>query len=181
MTRMARSLGAIALIVATTLTVGVATQPAWAVDYPSWEDVQAAKKNEATKKAEIAKIEALINGLETEAANAAKAALEAAETYNQALDALDVAERAADAVAERADDATETADESSTRAASLLSQLARTGRSDLTLQLLFSDAGSADDFLYRIGAMKKFSAQASQLYERAGFSRSPRLILTRRL
>ena len=172
MTRMARSIGAIALVFATTLTVGVATQPAWAVDYPSWEDVQAAKTSEAAKKAEIAKIEALINGLETEAANAAKAALEAAEIYNQALDALEAAEKAADAVGERADEATATADESSTRAASLLAQLARTSRSDLTLQLLFSDAGSADDLLYRIGAMNKLSAKASELYERAAFDRN---------
>lgn len=172
MTRMARSIGAIALVFATTLTVGVATQPAWAVDYPSWEDVQAAKTSEAAKKAEIAKIEALINGLETEAANAAKAALEAAEIYNQALDALEAAEKAADAVGERADEATATADESSTRAASLLAQLARTTRSDLTLQLLFSDAGSADDLLYRIGAMNKLSATASELYERAAFDRN---------
>lgn len=172
MTRMARSIGAIALVFATTLTVGVATQPAWAVDYPSWEDVQAAKTSEAAKKAEIAKIEALINGLETEAANAAKAALEAAEIYNQALDALEAAEKAADAVGERADEATATADESSTRAASLLAQLARTSRSDLTLQLLFSDAGSADDLLYRIGAMNKLSATASELYERAAFDRN---------
>ena len=172
MTRMARSIGAIVLVFATTLTVGVATQPAWAVDYPSWEDVQAAKTSEAAKKAEIAKIEALINGLETEAANAAKAALEAAERYNQALDALEAAEKAADDVGERADEAAATADESSARAASLLSQLARTGRTDLTLQLLFSDAGSADDLLYRIGAMNKFSAKASQLYERAAFDRN---------
>ena len=172
MTRMARSIGAIALVFATTLTVGVATQPAWAVDYPSWEDVQAAKTSEAAKKAEIAKIVALINGLETEAANAAKAALEAAEMYNQALDALEAAEKAADAVGERADEATATADESSTRAASLLAQLARTTRSDLTLQLLFSDAGSADDLLYRIGAMNKLSAKASELYERAAFDRN---------
>lgn len=172
MTRMARSIGAIALVFATTLTVGVATQPAWAVDYPSWEDVQAAKTSEAAKKAEIAKIEALINGLETEAANAAKAALEAAEIYNQALDALEAAEKAADAVGERADEATATADESSTRAASLLAQLARTTRSDLTLQLLFSDAGSADDLLYRISAMNKLSATASELYERAAFDRN---------
>jgi len=172
MTRMTRSIGAIALVFATTLTVGVATQPAWAVDYPSWEDVQAAKTSEAAKKAEIAKIEALINGLETEAANAAKAALEAAEIYNQALDALEAAESAADVVGERADEATATADESSTRAASLLAQLARTSRSDLTLQLLFSDAGSADDLLYRIGAMNKLSAKASELYERAAFDRN---------
>lgn len=172
MTRMARSIGAIALVFATTLTVGVATQPAWAVDYPSWEDVQAAKTSEAAKKAEIAKIEALINGLETEAANAAKAALEAVEIYNQALDALEAAEKAADAVGKRADEATATADESSTRAASLLAQLARTSRSDLTLQLLFSDAGSADDLLYRIGAMNKLSATASELYERAAFDRN---------
>ena len=164
---MPRSLGAIALVFATTLTVGLAVQPAWAEDYPSWADVQAAKKNEAAKKAEIAKIEGLINGLETEAANAAKAALEAAELYNQAVDALDAAAIEADAVQDRADAAADTADESGGRAATLISQLARSSGNDLTLQLLFSDAGSADDLLYRIGAMNKLSEQTNQLYEQA--------------
>lgn len=167
MTRVPRSLGAIALIFATTLSVGVATQPAWADDYPSWADVQAAKKSEAAKKAEIAKIESLINGLETEAANAAKAALEATELYNQAVDALDAAETEADAVQDRADVAAATADESGGRAATLISQLARSSGNDLTLQLLFSDAGGADDLLYRIGAMNKLSEQTNQLYEQA--------------
>jgi peptidoglycan DL-endopeptidase CwlO len=167
MTRMARSFGAIVLVFATTLSVGVATQPAWAVDYPSWEDVQAAKKNEATKKAEIAKIEALIDGLETEAANAAKAALEAAEFYNQALDALDAAQTTADAVQDRADAAATRSDESGERVGTLISQLARGGGGDLTLQLFFSDATSADNLLYRIGALNKLSDQTNALYERA--------------
>lgn len=169
---MARSIGAIVLVFATTLSVGVASQPAWATDYPSWEDVQAAKKNEAAKKAQIAKIEALIDGLETEAANAAKVALEAAEFYNQALEALDEAEVEAESLQQRSDAAATTAVESSDRAAIFISQFARSGGGDVTLRLIFSDSGSADDLLYRIGAMNKLTEQASQFYEQAVIDRN---------
>jgi cell wall-associated NlpC family hydrolase len=129
--------------------------------------VQAAKNNEAAKKAQIVKIEALINGLETEAALAAKAALEANEAYNIAVDALDAAKKDADTLQRRADRAQLDSDKSSAAAGILIAQLARTGTSDFTVQLLLADKDSADDLLYKIGAMSKVSEQSARLYERA--------------
>jgi peptidoglycan DL-endopeptidase CwlO len=167
MRRSTRPIGALIIVLAATLTVNLAVDPAWADDYPSWSDVEAAKANEATKKAEIAKIEALISGLENEAALYAKAALEANEAYNQSLDDLAAAEAEADARQKRADAAVEKADESSTQAGTLVAQLARTGGTDFTLQLLLSDEQSAEDLLNQVGTMNQLSAHSAAVYEQA--------------
>jgi peptidoglycan DL-endopeptidase CwlO len=167
MRRSARPVGALIIVLAATLTVNLAVEPAWADDYPTWADVEAAKANEATKKAEIAKIEALISGLENEAALYAKAALEANEAYNQSLDELAAAEAESDAKQKRADEAAEQAEESSTEAGMLVAQLARSGGADLTLQLWLSDAQSADDLLNQIGMMDQLSARSAEVYAQA--------------
>lgn len=171
MARVTRPVGALVVVLATVIGLGVA-QPAWADDYPTWADVEAAKKNESAKKAEIAKIEALIAGLETEAADFAKAALEANEVYNQALDDLATAETTASALQQRAEDAAEKADESEAEAGALVAQLARSGGSDVTLQLLLADAQSADDLLYTIGTVNQLSARSAGIYERAVIDRN---------
>jgi hypothetical protein len=167
MTRKTRPIGALILVLAATLTVGVVAEPAWADDYPTWADVEAARHNEAAKKAEIAKIEALLAGLDTEAAAYAKAALEAAETYNQALDALAEAKLKAATLQDRADVAQATAERSNTEAAILVTQLARSGGSDFTVELLTTDQQSADALLYKIGAMNKLTEQAETVYQQA--------------
>ena len=167
MSRQARPVGALVLVLAATLTLGVAAEPAWADDYPTWAEVEQAKHNEAAKRAQIAKIEALVNGLEGEAAAYAKAALEANEAYNQALDALEVAKKEATALQNRADRAERRAKRSSTEAGTLIIQLARTGGDDFTLQLLLADEDSADGLLYKIGAANKLSEQAARVYEQA--------------
>jgi cell wall-associated NlpC family hydrolase len=167
MSRQARPIGALVLVLAATLTLGVAAEPAWADDYPTWAEVQAAKHNEAAKKAQIAKIEALVDGLETEAALAAKAALEANEAYNVALDSLEAAKKDAANLQRRADRAQRAADKSSAEAGTLITQLSRSGSGDFTLQLLLADKDSADDLLYKMGAMSKLSEQAAHVYEQA--------------
>jgi cell wall-associated NlpC family hydrolase len=167
MSRQARPIGALVLVLAATLTLGVVVEPAWADDYPTWAEVEAAKHNEAAKQAQIANIEGIINGLETEAADYAKAALEANEAYNQALDALNAAEVEAENLQSRADRAAATAAKSSAQAGVLITQLARTGGSDFTLELLLADAHSADDLLYKIGAMSKLSEQSAWVYDQA--------------
>jgi cell wall-associated NlpC family hydrolase len=172
MTRKTRPVGALVLVLAATLSVGVAAEPAWADDYPTWSDVEAARHSEAAKKAEIAKIQRLIDGLETEAATYAKAALEAAEAYNQALDALDEAAAKAEALQRRAATAAKAAKKSSSEAAILVTQLARSGGSDFTVELLLADEESADALLYKIGAMNKLTEQAAAIYEQAVFDRN---------
>lgn len=167
MRRSARPIGALVIVLAATLTVNFAVQPAWATDYPTWAEVEAAKANEAAKRAEIARIESLISGLENEAAVFAKAALEANEIYNQALDELAAAEAAATSLKKRADAAAQRAEESGAQAGTLVAQLARTGGADLTVQLLLSDEQSAEDLLYQIGMLNQLSEHSTEIYAQA--------------
>jgi peptidoglycan DL-endopeptidase CwlO len=83
MSRRSRPTRALVLVVAATVGLTTPAGPAFAnTDYPTWHDVETAKHNESAKRAEIARISALIAGLDTEAATLAKAALEKAEEYN---------------------------------------------------------------------------------------------------
>ncbi len=167
MRRRTRPVGALIIVLAATLTINVAAEPAWADDYPTWADVEAAKANEATKKAEIARIEGLISGLENEAALFAKAALEANEVYNQSLDDLAAATAEETALQKRADAAADKADESSSQAGTLVAQLARTGGTDITLQLLLAEDQSPEDLLYQIGTMNQLTSYSAEIYAQA--------------
>src|SRR5690606_41356761 len=57
---------AIFALVATGTILGQGSDAAWAKDYPSWSDVQKARNNEAAKKVQVAKLEALLKQLEAE-------------------------------------------------------------------------------------------------------------------
>ncbi len=65
-------MGALATVVVGAVLVAVGiVGPVAAEDYPSWDDVQAARQNEADTQAAIDEIEGLLVGLETEAADLA--------------------------------------------------------------------------------------------------------------
>jgi peptidoglycan DL-endopeptidase CwlO len=167
MSRRYRPIGAFILVVAATIGLVTIAGPAVAeTDYPSWQDVQAAKHDQAAKQAEIAKISALISGLETEAAAFAKVSLEKGEEYNQAVEARDTAKVKADSLSERAAAAKRVAKDSGARAGELVAQLSRLGGNDVVIQLLVSES-NADDLLYKIGAMDKLTEQAARIYDQA--------------
>ncbi len=120
-------------------------------DYPSWQDVQAAKRSESAKRAEIAKIQAILVELEAQAQALGIIALQRGEDYAQAQDALDAAIARSEHLDEQADAAKERAETSSLRASQYVAQLARSGGGDLTMSLLFGSSSETDDLLARIG------------------------------
>ena len=77
---------------ALTATGGMPASAAPRPDYPTWAEVQAAKQNEAAKKAEIAKIEKIVKNLLVEADALAKVAMEKAEDALLAQGELQAAE-----------------------------------------------------------------------------------------
>ena len=135
-------------------------------DYPTWDEVQKAKQNEAAKRAQIARIESIIAGLEGDAASYSRVALERAEEYNQAMVARDAASTRAEKLQGRADAALATSQRSRERAGQLIAYVARSGSGDLTTQLLFG-LGDPDDLLSALGSASKLSEQTTLLYERA--------------
>jgi len=146
------------------LTVGIAG-PVAADDYPSWDDVMAARNNEAATQAAVDEIEALLVGLEAQATELGRTAQVKGEEYNAAKNALDVASVKADNLQAQAADAEVKAENSARKAGQLIAQLARTGGGSLTVELLFSP--DADDLLGTLGTASKVSEQAADVYQKA--------------
>jgi cell wall-associated NlpC family hydrolase len=170
--------GAAAAVVVTAAFMSALVMPTSAVaaqmpDYPTWQDVQNARKSEAATRAEIAQIEGILVQLEAKAAELGKVAQQKAEVAAQAQDALDVATKKLATLKKQAQKAQDSADESAKRATLLIAQLARTGGGDVTLGLMLG--GSADDtdkLLSRLGSMSKLSESSAAILQQAIFDRN---------
>lgn len=141
-------------------------------DYPTWQDVQNAKRNQAATAAEIDRIEGILVGLEAKAAELGKIAQIKGEEYAVARDALAAATQKVDRLKDRAAEAEERADESARRAAQLIAQLARTGGGDLTLGLLIGSAADTDQLLARLGSMNRLTESSTDILARAEFDKN---------
>ncbi|MFT3798031.1 peptidoglycan DD-metalloendopeptidase family protein [Microbacterium sp.] len=136
--------------------LGVAVSPAFAADYPSWDDVQRAKANEAAKADEVTRIQGLIDALQADVVAKQAEAVRLAGEYAAAQEAFeDAAAKAAD-LQTQADAEKQRADEAAQKLGRLAAQQYRTGGDDAALELFFSDsATSADDLLARLGTMDR--------------------------
>ncbi len=164
---------AVSIAAAFALTATGST-PATAVlrpDFPTWQEVQAAKQSEAAKKAEIAKLEQLVSELQAQADALSKVAMQKAEDALLAQSDLDAAEATTARLADQLADAQKRADASARLAASLISRLARTGSGDPTMALAFSSETDADRLLTRLGTMSKLTESSSKLVEQAVFDK----------
>jgi cell wall-associated NlpC family hydrolase len=141
-------------------------------DYPTWQDVQDAKRNQAATAAEIDRIEGILIELENQAAELGKIAQLKGEDYAIARDALAAATQKVDRLTARADEAKERADESAKRAAQLIAQLARTGGGDLTLGLIIGSASDTDQLLARLGSMNRLTESSTDILARAQFDQN---------
>ncbi len=171
MRRHSRPLGALTTVVVGTLLITLSLAgPVAADDYPSWDDVEAAKQNVATAQSAIDEIEGILVALESKAVELGRVAQRRTEEYNAAAVALDDATGRADKLDHQAEDAAALATESSQRAGQLVAQLARTGGGSLTLDLLFSP--NPTDLLGSLGTMTKVSEQATAIYRQASVDRN---------
>ncbi|WP_298944618.1 M23 family metallopeptidase [uncultured Microbacterium sp.] len=146
--------------------MGLAFGPAaFAADYPSWDDVQRAKSNEASKAAEVSRIEGLINSLQADVAYKQAEAERLGAEYVAAQEAFeDAAYRATDLQAQ-ADAEAARAQESAGKLGRLAAQQYRNGSEDASLELFFSgSAASADDLLAKLGTMDKLVAANRGIY-----------------
>ncbi|WP_440710237.1 peptidoglycan DD-metalloendopeptidase family protein [Herbiconiux sp. YIM B11900] len=153
------------------------TEGASAADYPSWEDVLAARASESTKQAEVTRIQGLIAGLEAEVVAAQALAVQRADEHSAAQAAYDSAAFRADELAAQAVEAASRAEASNAQAGMLITQFTRAGGADLTLNLIVAGDDS-DDLLYQLGAMSQLSQKTGQLYEQAASDRNTAQSLT---
>lgn len=136
-------------------------------DYPSWDDVEHARHNEAAAQATVEQIEGILIRLEAEAAELNRIALELGEDYALATTALEAATAKLDRLKSQADSAQERAAESEQRVALIVAQLARSGGGDVTLGLLLGSADDADSLLARLGTADRLTASSAALLEQA--------------
>ncbi len=156
--------GALALVTA----LGVLS-PATAAprdDYPSWDEVEAARGNQAATESTIARIDALLSALEADAARLGDAAVARTAEAATAQAALDRATTEADSLARRADAAARRAAQSHERAAQVAAALYRAGGNDLTATLLLTGDG---DLLARLGALDRVGGSLGTALTEAEF------------
>lgn len=155
-----RALAAVALVLCS-LTVAA---PAHAVDYPTWDEVEAAKGNAAAVAAEVSKISAALDELQNTAAALADEALARAGEYESARAAAEAAQVKADALQVQVDATAERVAAARLRAGVTASQLSRSSNPALDLWLSGSDAGST---LYKLGTLSRLGDISSAAMDEA--------------
>ncbi len=149
------------------ITGGTVLGPAWgAPDFPSWSEVQAAKRNVAKKRAVIAELQAYIADLSVQADKLNKIALIKGEAYNQAKELVDAMAAKVDTLQGQVDAARSQAKQAQTQLGRLAAQMYRNGSGNTSLNL-FLNAGKADDLLYQLGAQDKVAQQTDTIYQRS--------------
>jgi cell wall-associated NlpC family hydrolase len=140
-------------------------------DYPSWDEVEDARRDEATAQAKVDEIEGILIRLEADAAEYNRTALELGEEFLLAQGALDEATAKLDRLTAQADTAQTKADESEQRVAVLVAQLARGGSGDVTLGLLLGSADDTDALLRRLGMADRLSTASAAMLTQAMYDK----------
>ena len=170
----AGTLSAVAVLVG-----GPLLPAAFAATYPSWEDVQAAKADEATKAAEVQRIQGLIQSLNGEVARTRTAAEQAAGAFYTAQQEYFDASFRADTLESQADVEAQNAADAANKAGRIAAQLYRDGGDTASLELFFSgSAATADDLLSRLGVMDKLLERNQGAYAAAITARDAAQSLT---
>ncbi|KJC65297.1 hypothetical protein TZ00_05405 [Agreia bicolorata] len=159
-----RLLASITVTVALVATGSVLAAPAYADEYPTWEDVQAAQANESTKQSEIQNIQNLIASLRDATAAAESLSIQRGTEYQQAQTKYDTAAFKAGELDSQAAAAQATADASIKQAGQLAALMAKSGGNGLSVNLFTSESSEADGLLYQLGAMSQLTGSASKLY-----------------
>jgi len=155
-----------ALVVATTLLIGLTTTPAAvaAEDFPSWSEVEAARSDESAKQGQITEITTLIAQIEADLAQAQQLSIDLTDEWETAQLALDEAGAEARDLEEQACAAQVEADSARTTVGQLVSSLVKVGGADqLTAQVLLSGENT-EDFLGRLATASRLSQSVNDMY-----------------
>ncbi|MFK0242640.1 M23 family metallopeptidase [Microbacterium sp. NPDC090281] len=171
--RGALGIGVLGVVSLSAFGISNGVSAAYAATYPSWDDVQRAKGNEAAKAAEVSRIEGLIQSLTQKVADTAAAAAVASEEFYDAQQAYFAAATEADSMQAKADEQAAVADASARKAGQVAAQLYRNGGDDTSLELFFAgSANNTDDMLARLGTMDKLLEYNQSVYDNAVASRN---------
>ncbi len=155
------------------LVVLAPVAPAAADDLPTWDDVNAAKRDVSTREAEAARIDTLIGGLEVETGRLGDAAVAAASVAATAEAARTAAAVRAGTLSLAADTAAEQAELSAQRFGYSAALLARTGGADTTLRLFFEQGETGgDDLLVGLSRVSRLTDLYTADAQRAEVARA---------
>jgi len=162
------SLPAIALVILTFIAgaVFVVSEPAQAKEYPTWQDVLDARKDEAKAEKKIEELQGLLEELTVAYQAAEEEAMRLGEIYYEAQLALDEAIYTQSQLQAEADEAAIVAEESRMKAGQFVAELARVGGGDLQATI-FVNADEADSLLQRLGYAAKIAEQTDGIYAKA--------------
>lgn len=169
------------LSIATLAAFGVTSSisAAHAAAYPSWDDVQRAKNNEAAKTAEITRIEGLIQSLTQKVVETQAAAKTASDEFHTAQQEYFAAIAQTESLQSQADEQAKIADASARKAGQVAAQIYRDGGDDTVLKLFFAgSAANADELLSRLGTMDKLLEYNQSVYDEAISARNAAQSLT---
>lgn len=161
--RGSRALAIIAVIGAV-ITASIAWTPAYADEYPTWDEVNAARNDVAHAEALVKQIEAALVVLQAEAARTQADAEAKGTAYQEADQAYQEQVLETANLQEQADAANALAEQSSQQAGQLAAQLMRDG--DLTVNLLVG-TGSSEDLLGNLEMSSRVGVQSSLILEQA--------------
>jgi len=160
----------IAAVAAAALAVSLGVQPAIAApaqDFPSWDDVQAAKRDEASAKAQLDSLKQSIASAQVEVDRTQAEAEKRGNEYAEAESAFDQQAIVTENVRAQADAARSDAEKARLESTQLIANLAKQGAGDDITAGLLGDTGDADGYLYRMGAMQKVSQHSDAVYTNA--------------
>jgi murein DD-endopeptidase MepM/ murein hydrolase activator NlpD len=169
--RAARRPGWIALLLVACLLANgtlIAQHPdaAVAADYPSWDDVQAARQSKAATEAEVARVQSALAGLQAQVDATQAESQQKGDLYQAAQQKYDEAAFRAAELRKQADAAQTAASKSRQQAAELAARLSRSGGDDISTRLFFSGA-KAKSLLAQLGLASMVKSQSAGLYEKA--------------
>ena len=141
-------------------------EAAQSADYPDWPEVVAARRNASEAKALAAQLQGQLQGLQDEAQRTQTEADAKGAIYAEAQDKYDQQNIETQALLDQTAAAQTEADEAYLAAAQVISEITRTGTSDITPRL-FTAPGSPDVLLDRLEISRVLGERYSDLYEKA--------------
>lgn len=145
--------------------------------FPSWQDVQDAQKNEASKADEVAKINGLLGGLRSRGEELGNAAVKSAAEYAVAAAALDAASGKVDVLAAQSARAQAVVARYKKEIGSLAAQAYKSGGANLGV-FAAMDAVESKDSLQRLDVMRVVMDKSTTLFRESAAAESSAKALT---
>lgn len=167
-TRAIGLLGAAVFAAGLLIAAPISVAPAQALDLPTWDDVQEAKKNEAAAGEKVEEIEGLIAEGEQELDRLRNLHNTTIDEWRQAEAEFAAAAEKAEQLSEQAEASRQEAEEAAERAGVLVAQMYRSGGVDRSVELfLDADGSTADALLDRMASLSKATERNTQVSEEA--------------